>query len=52
MDCLVDDCARVICDNIDVDNCVEVATLGVAINSELIRDTVHRFFVDNVNEMV
>ena len=52
MDCLVDDCARVICDNIDVDNCVEVAALGVAINSKLIRDTVHRFFVDNVNEMV
>jgi len=52
MDCLVEDCARVICDNIDLENCTEVASLGVAINSKLIRDTVHKFIVDNVNELV
>ena len=51
MDCLVDDCARVICDNIDLENCTEIATLGVAINSKLIRDTVHKFIVDNINEL-
>ena len=51
MDCLVDDCARVSCDNIDLENCTEIATLGVAINSKLIRDTVHKFIVDNINEL-
>ena len=52
MDCLVEDCARVICDNIDLENCTEVANLGVAINSKLIRDTVHKFIVDNVNDLI
>ena len=52
MDCLVEDCARVICDNIDLENCIEVASLGVAINSKLIRDTVYKVIVDNVNELV
>jgi len=52
MDCLVDDCARVICENIDLENCTEIANLGVAINSKLIRDTVHKFIVENVHELV
>ena len=41
----------VICDNVDIDNCIEVANLGVAINSKLIRETVHKFFINNLNEL-
>ena len=51
MDCFVEDCAMVICDNVDIDNCIEVANLGVAINSKLIRETVHKFFINNLNEL-
>ena len=41
----------VICDNVDIDNCIEVANLGVAINSKLIRETVHKFLINNMNEL-
>jgi len=51
MDFFVEDCAMVICDNVDIDNCIEVANLGVAINSKLIRETVHKFLINNMNEL-
>ena len=41
----------VICDNVDIDNCIEVANLGVAMNSKLIRETVHKFLINNMNEL-
>ena len=37
---------------IDLENCTEIANLGVAINSKLIRDTVHEFIVENVHELI
>ena len=36
MDCLMEECAEVICEKIDLDNCIEVACLGTAVGLGLL----------------
>jgi len=52
MNCLVDNCAEIICENIDLDNCVEVAMLANDIASEQMKMVIKKFFVDNFNQLI
>ena len=51
MDCLMEECAEVICEKIDLDNCIEVACLGSYVGSELMVKTSEEFIVNHIEAL-